>query len=83
LRRLDFKPKVPSFAACTAWERFSVAIYRLLQKQAFNPEDIAAMTKAYEKALVDLRLERTDARTEGLAKQIIEIAHGTQRRFAH
>jgi hypothetical protein len=54
-----------------------------LQKQAFNPEDIAAMTKAYEKALVDLRLERTDARTEGLAKQIIEIAHGTQRRFAH
>jgi hypothetical protein len=51
-----------------------VAIYRLLQNQAFTPADITAMTTAYEKALVDLDLERTDARTELLAKRIIEVA---------
>jgi hypothetical protein len=46
-----------------------VATYRLLQNQAFTQADIMAMTTAYEKALVDLRLERTDARTEHLAKR--------------
>jgi len=51
-----------------------VAIYRLLQRQAFGPEDVTAICAAYENALVELKLERTDARTGPLAKRIIEIA---------
>jgi len=51
-----------------------VAIYQLLQKEAFGPEEITVISTAYEKALANLKLERTDARTERLAKRIIEIA---------
>lgn len=51
-----------------------MAVYRLLQKEAFGPAEITLITTAYEKALVGLKLERTDARTEPLAKRIIEIA---------
>jgi hypothetical protein len=51
-----------------------VAIYRLLQQSAFGAEDITVMSTAYEKALVDLKLIRTDAKAERLAKRIIEIA---------
>jgi hypothetical protein len=51
----------------------SVAIYRLLQQSAFGPEDIQRMTTAYEDALRTLKMERTDPKTERLAKAIIEI----------
>ena len=51
-----------------------MAIYRLLQRSAFSPEHVTAMTTAYEKALADLKLARTDPKTERLAKAIIEIA---------
>jgi hypothetical protein len=51
-----------------------VTIYRLLQRSAFNPEDVTAMSTAYERALADLKLARTDPKTERLAKAIIEIA---------
>jgi hypothetical protein len=53
----------------------SMAIYRLLQKSAFDPDDIKRMTGAYEQALVELGLhDRDDPLTETIAKLIVEIA---------
>ena len=51
-----------------------MTIYRLLQGSAFGPEHITIMGAAYEKALADLKLARTDPKTERLARAIIEIA---------
>jgi len=52
-----------------------VAIYRLLQKSAFGPEDIKRLSLAYEDVLLALDLkDRTDPATELIAKKIIEIA---------
>ena len=52
-----------------------MAIYRLLQNQAFGPEDIERMTVAYEAALKVLRLaNRSDPITHIVAERIIEIA---------
>jgi len=49
-----------------------VAIYRLLQKSAFEPDDIKRMETAYELALVGLGLkDRTDPLTETIAKHIV------------
>jgi hypothetical protein len=52
-----------------------VAIYRLLQKSAFEPEDIERMTAAYEAALEQLGLiDRNDPITEEVAKIVVEVA---------
>jgi hypothetical protein len=52
-----------------------VAIYRLLQNAAFEPDDIVRMSTAFEKALIFLGLkDRNDPLTELVAKHIIEIA---------
>jgi hypothetical protein len=52
-----------------------VAIYRLLEKSAFGPEDTKRMGEAYEMALVQLGLkDRKDPFTETVARHIIEIA---------
>ena len=52
-----------------------MAIYRLLQQSAFNPEDIDRMAKAYEACLQALGVEdRPDPTTEKLARLIIEMA---------
>lgn len=57
-----------------------MAIYRLLQKSAFGPEEIERMTTAYEDALRVLGLtDRADPLTEILAKKIIEIAQTGER----
>jgi hypothetical protein len=57
-----------------------MAIYRLLQKSAFGPEEIERMTTAYEDALRILGLtDRADPLTEILAKKIIEIAQTGER----
>ncbi len=53
----------------------SVAIYRLLQKSAFDPEDTKRMGDAYELALVSLKLtNRSDPLMETVAHHIVEIA---------
>jgi hypothetical protein len=53
----------------------AVAIYRLLQKWAFGPEDIKRLAKAYESALRALELsDRYDPITEIIARRIIEAA---------
>ena len=52
-----------------------MAIYRLLQKSAFGPEDIRLLATAYENALRALKLnDRDDPITQLVAKRIIEAA---------
>ena len=52
-----------------------MAIYRLLKFSAFDPEEIACMTAAYEDALRVLQLaNRQDPITELVAKKIIDVA---------
>jgi hypothetical protein len=52
-----------------------VAIYRLLQNSAFEPEDIKRRAEAYELALLQLELkDRDDPLTETIATLIIEVA---------
>ena len=51
-----------------------MAIYRLIANGAFGPDEIKAMTEAYERALADLRLnDRDDPITELIVKAIINV----------
>jgi hypothetical protein len=50
-------------------------IYRLLQRSAFSPEDIASLVSAYEDCLRILKLsESSDTVKEVVARHVIEIA---------
>jgi hypothetical protein len=52
-----------------------MAIYRMLQKSAFGPDDIERLATAYESALRVLELnDRDDPITETIARRIIEAA---------
>ena len=52
-----------------------MAIYRLLQKAAFEPEDVKRLGEAYELALERLELkDRDDPLTQTIATFLIEIA---------
>ena len=51
-----------------------MAIYRLIANGSFGPDEIAAMTAAYEHALIDLRLtDRDDPITELIARSIVNV----------
>jgi hypothetical protein len=51
-----------------------VAIYRIFQQSAFQPEDTKRLGEAYELALVAMRIQdRSDPLTETIAQCIIEI----------
>jgi hypothetical protein len=57
-----------------------VAIYRLLQDSAFEPEVIELMSAAYELALMLIELkDRDDPLTETIARYIIESAQTGER----
>jgi len=57
-----------------------VAIYRILQNAAFDPERIELVAKAYEDTLRSLNLvDRSDPLTELIAKQIFEAAQRGER----
>jgi hypothetical protein len=56
-----------------------MAIYRLIANGTFGPEEIEAMTAAYEAALVDLRLDRDDPITEIVATAIVSITSRGER----
>lgn len=61
-------------------ERPFVAIYRLLQQSAFNPEDIDRLVAAFEDSLRVLKLkDRADPLTETIAKKLIELAQTGER----
>ncbi len=63
-----------------------MAIYRLLKDAAFDPEQIAVLTDAYERTLKSLALaDRTDPVTELVAQRVMEIAqtgHGDAARIS-
>jgi len=51
-----------------------MAIYRLIADGSFGPDEIKAMTAAYESALRDLRLNnRDDPITELIARTIVTV----------
>jgi hypothetical protein len=51
-----------------------MAIYRLIANGSFGPDEIEAMTSAYEGALTDLQLpDRDDPITELIAKAIVNV----------
>jgi hypothetical protein len=55
-------------------------IVRLLEREAFSPEDIAVLTAAFEGTLRALELvDRTDPLTELVARKIIECAQTGER----
>ncbi len=57
-----------------------MAIYRLIAAGHFGPDEIEAMTKAYEAALISLRItNRTDPLTEQIAKSIVHVTVTGQR----
>jgi hypothetical protein len=59
---------------------FAVPIRELLKGQAFGPDDIAILVRAFEEALRELGLtERTDPATLLVAKRIIELAQRGER----
>jgi hypothetical protein len=53
-----------------------MAIYRLLEKSAFDPDKISIMVAAYECACRELDLvgNKTDPLTEIIARKVVEIA---------
>jgi hypothetical protein len=50
-----------------------MAIYRLIARSSFGPDEIEPMTAAYEGALVELHLNRDDRLTEDIAKAIVNV----------
>ena len=51
-----------------------MAIYRLIREASFDQTAITALTAAYERALVKMRLaDRTDPLTELIAAKIIQV----------
>ncbi len=57
-----------------------VAIYRLIANGSFGPEEVAAMTAAYEDALLELCLnDRDDPITELVARAIVNITSTGER----
>jgi hypothetical protein len=51
-----------------------MAIYRLIANGSFGPDEIEAMTAAYEGALIDLgTINRDDPITELIAKSIVNV----------
>jgi hypothetical protein len=68
------------FRHCLGGKEQHVAIYRLLQQAAFNPEDIERLVAAYEDSLRTLKLtDRSDPLTETIAKKLIEVAQTGER----
>ncbi len=55
-------------------------IYRLLEGEAFQPEDVAIMGNVFEDVLKELGLvDRDDPVTTLIAKKVIEIAQAGER----
>jgi hypothetical protein len=52
-----------------------MAIYKLIAKGSFGPDEIEAMSAAYERALLGINLiDRNDALTEMIAASIVAVA---------
>jgi hypothetical protein len=63
-----------------SWGPRTVPLRPFLEGNAFGPDDLRAMTTAFESALDKLGLkDRTDAATELVAKRIIALAKRGER----
>jgi hypothetical protein len=52
-----------------------MAIYRVFKQRVFDPEAVACMAKAYEGALVALKVsDRDDPFTQDIARKIVQLA---------
>jgi hypothetical protein len=57
-----------------------MAIYRIFKERVFEPEAVISTARAYESALVTLKLsDRQDPFTEIVARKIVEIAETGER----
>ena len=57
-----------------------MAIYRLLRRQVFEPEDLRLLGIVYEDVLKALGLvDRKDPATELIAKRLVELAQAGER----
>jgi len=57
-----------------------MAIYRLLQRHVFEPDDVRMLGLVYEDVLKALGLvDRNDPATELIAKRLIEVAKAGER----
>jgi hypothetical protein len=57
-----------------------MAIYRLIARGSFGPDEIGIMTAAYESALTELRMvDRNDPFTELIAKAIFNVTASGER----
>ena len=69
-----------SAKAANIREPLPVPIRRLLENQAFGPDEIRVLTTAFEDTLRTLRLaDRADPATEIIARKIIELAQQGER----
>ncbi len=51
-----------------------MAIYRLLKNLTFGPQEVAVMSDAYERALINLGIaDRSDPQTENIALAIVAL----------
>ncbi len=57
-----------------------MAIYRSIGSGHFGPDEIEVMTKAYEAALIELYLDRSDPLTELIAKAIVNATNAGLRK---
>jgi hypothetical protein len=58
-----------------------MAVYRLFRNKAFEPEAIAAMTRAHAEVCRTLGLDRRDhAAADAVAKKVIEFAQRGERK---
>jgi hypothetical protein len=56
-----------------------LAIYRKLQEASFGPDEIERMTSAYEIALRELEISRSNPATETIAQKIVEVTRDGER----
>lgn len=63
-------------SSCNDRARQAVAVYQLLEKSAFGPDDIKCIVSAYERALERLGLQgnQDDSLNQAIAKYVIEVA---------
>jgi hypothetical protein len=64
---------------CT-WKRSHMAIYRLLRKGVFEPDDVRLLATVYEKILGAVGVvDRKDPRAELVAKKVVQLAQAGER----
>ena len=56
-----------------------MAIYRLLRRGVFEPDDVRLLATVYEKVLCTVGVDRKDPRAELIAKKVVQLAQAGER----